>query len=378
MKTIAVLKNKPAICFVIPSLGGGGAEKVLINLANHFAELHYKPVIISLNKGLPAYTINKGLKVYQLVDRTGSNRIYRLYYCFQVFLSLLLIIGKEKPVCVISFITSANLWTGIACNITNSPYIVSERTSPDRSVGQLNSISRKLVAMIYKRAIAVVVCAMGVGDSLKNIKAFNKLHNTRLIPNAVSQFEILSAKKVHERKFILGVGRLAYVKGFDQLISAFSAANIYDIDLLIIGEGEERKALLSQIESLGLSGRVFMPGAKNNLQDYYNQAEIFVLPSRNEGYPNALIEAMSFGCPSAAMDCDFGPAEIIRNGHNGILVENGNITALADSIIRLRNDLKLKKKISDNARCINQTNDAQSIFKKWEQLVIIKNQVDIN
>ncbi|WP_299514409.1 glycosyltransferase [Mucilaginibacter sp.] len=375
MKMTSASNNKPKICFVIPSLNGGGAEKVLINLANQFGKLVCKPVIISLNKSLPAYSINKELKVYHLLDRKSDLILYRLYYIIQTFFKLLFIILKEKPVCVISFITSANLWTGVTCNIANTPYIVSERTSPDRSINQLNNFSRNLAALIYKRAAAVVVSARGIGGCLKENKAFKKLNNIHLIENAVSQFDRLSLNKVHSRKFILGVGRLAYVKGFDQLISAYGSAKLDNTDLLIIGEGEERATLLSQVENLGLGSRVFMPGTKTNLQDYYNQAELFVLPSRNEGYPNALIEAMSFGCPCVAMDCDFGPAEIIKHEHNGLLVEAGNITAFADAIIRLDNNTELKSKLGNNAKRIKQTNNAKSILKKWAQLVLAPDQI---
>lgn len=349
---------------------------MLINLANHFNKLNNRSVIISLNKSRPVYEIDKNLKVYYLTDRKSDDKLFRLYYIFQVFFRLLFIVYKEKPVYTVSFITSANLWTGVICNIANVQYIVSERTSPDRSIRKLNLISRQLAASIYKRAAAIVVSAQGVADSLKKNKGFDKLVNIQLIPNAVSQFKKVSVKKVHHRQFILGVGRLAYVKGFDQLISAYAEAKLIDVDLLIIGEGDERTALLNQIEDLGLTGRVFMPGARADLQNYYSQAELFVLPSRNEGYPNALVEAMSFGCACTAMNCDFGPAEIIQNEDNGLLVESGNITALTEAITRLLNDFGLKEKISKNAICINQTNDAQSIHEKWEKLLAVVNQTD--
>jgi glycosyltransferase involved in cell wall biosynthesis len=372
----AAVKIKSKVCFVIPSLNRGGAEKVLINLANHFNRSNCEPIIIALNKSVPAYNIDKGIKIFYLTDRKSDNMFFRLYYMSQLFLKLLLIIRKEKPVWVVSFITSANLWAGAICTIANIPYIVSERTSPDRSIAKLNLIGRELAAVIYKRAISIVVGARGVETHLRKNRAFNKLNNIRVIPNAVPSFEMLSFKKVHNRRFILGIGRLAYVKGFDQLISAFGAAKLNNIDLLIIGEGEERTALLSQIENLGLTGKVFMPGSRADLQDYYNQAELFVLPSRNEGYPNALIEAMSFGCPCIALNCDFGPGEIIENEYNGLLVENGNISALTESITRLNDDFELKSKISENAKRINQTNSPQSIFKKWEQLVSVSNFTD--
>ncbi|MCC8426375.1 glycosyltransferase family 4 protein [Mucilaginibacter sp. UR6-11] len=364
----ATTNAKQKLCFVIPSLNGGGAERILINLANHFSQLNYNSLIISLNKSCPAYNIDKEVMVFNLTDRKSDSMAFRLYYIFQMFFKLLFIVYKEKPAYVVSFITSANLWAGLAATIANVPYIVSERTSPARSLFKLNYLNRALAAIIYKHAAAIVVSTKGIGDSLKNNRAFSKVSNIKLIPNALSQFEPVSPKEIHPRKFVLGVGRLTYVKGFDQLISAFGAAKLRDTDLLIIGEGNERAALIDQIKNLGLTEVVFMPGSRVNLQDYYSQAELFILPSRNEGYPNALIEAMSFGCPPVAMNCDFGPSEIIQNEHNGLLVETGNILALTNAIIRLSNDFELKKKISANAKRINQTNRVQIIFKKWAQL----------
>lgn len=369
----AVTNTKQKLCFVIPSLNGGGAERVLINLANYFSQLNYNPVIISLNKSRPAYQIDKKVKVFNLTDRKSDNIFFRLYYIYQVFFKLLFIVYKEKPAYVVSFITSANLWAGLTATIANVPYIVSERTSLARSIFKLNYVSRALATIIYKQAAAIVVSTIAMGDSLKNSKDFSKVSNIQLIPNALSQFGPLSKRKIHPRRFVLGVGRLAYVKGFDQLISAFSAAKLRDTDLLIVGEGTERVALMDQIKNLGLTEVVFMPGSRSNLQDYYSQADLFILPSRNEGYPNALIEAMSFGCPPVAMNCDFGPAEIIQHEHNGLLVEPGNITALTNAIVRLSNDVELKRKISTNAKYINQTNSAQIIFKKWAQLFSVSN-----
>jgi glycosyltransferase involved in cell wall biosynthesis len=293
-----------------------------------------------------------------------------LYYILKTFYKLVQLLIKAKPVCTLSFITSANFWTGITCNITHMPYVVSERTSPDRSINRFNYVHRYFMAWLYKKADAVVVSAKGVEDCLRKNKAFKKLPNICRITNAVPSFKAASATKVHHRKFILGVGRLAYVKGFDRLIEAFSLCRLTDVDLLIVGDGDEREALTNQINKLGLKNKVFMPGAKTNLQDYYSQAQLFVLPSRNEGYPNALVEAMSFGCPCVAMDCEFGPSEIITNDHNGILVPANNVAALSNAMVRMFKAPMLQKKIVQNALNINKTNHPDEIFRQWEHLIL--------
>lgn len=277
---------------------------------------------------------------------------------------------KQKPVCVLAFITSANLWAGVTCSLTGTRYIVSERTSPKRTVHKLNFFAKNLTAFLYKKAYAVVVSAKGVEYCLRQNAVLKKLNNIHRIANAIPVFNAASTARVHHRKFILGVGRLSYVKGFDQLIEAFSRAGLPETDLLLIGDGPERAALTRLAGNLGLTGRVIFAGTKLNLQDYYSQAELFVLPSRNEGYPNALVEAMSFGCPCIAMNCEFGPAEIISNGHNGLLVEAANIDALAGAMARLINNPSLKASLSRQALAINQTNSAQQIFTQWEGLIL--------
>ena len=272
---------------------------------------------------------------------------------------------------MISFITSANIYTGIACWITNTTYIVSERTSPNRTINKFSLLKRWLTKQIYKRAKAVVVGSMGGERCLLESRHFNTLINIKQIPNSVPQFGSVSNNPVHSKKFILGVGRLSFVKGFDVLINAFQKAAIDELDLLIVGDGEERPQLNLLINDLGLSHRIFLIGSKTNLQDYYSQAETFVLPSRNEGYPNALVEAMSFGCPSIATNCEFGPAEILNNGESGLLVANEDPEAMAALIVKMHNDQQLRARFSLNGKEIKTTNDAQRIFKKWEDLAIL-------
>lgn len=364
------MQQKKKLFFIIPTLMGGGAERVLISLANHFNTLNYKPIIISLNNCVPAYDITYGVQVLYLVNRKKSSLLFRAYYILQIFFKLIRYLIKEKPVCSVSFITSANIWTGITCNITRTPYVVSERTSPNRSINKFGYFQNYLTARLYQRSKAVVVGASGVEQCLRENKEFEKLKNIFKINNAVNVFEPPTNKKVHYRKFILGVGRLTYVKGYDILIQAFSKAKLQDVDLLIVGEGNERANLICQIYNLGLRDRVILTGEKTNLQDFYSQAELFVLSSRNEGYPNALVEAMSFGCPCVAMNCEFGPSEIIINNFNGILVDDPSVDSLSGAISNLIDNPDLRDLLGKNALNINKTNNAEQILQKWENLVL--------
>src|SRR5690606_3468352 len=221
----------------------------------------------------------------------------------------------------------------------------------------------------YSRSKGVVAPCSGVEAALLRTEALKSIKNIKVIINPVKALGPISKEAVNQRKYILAAGRLCYEKGFDLLIDAFALIKDKNVDLLIVGEGEDREALEKQIESLGLAGRVKLVGAKKNIQDYYNNAALFVLSSRTEGYPNVLIEAMSMGCPSIAMDCEFGPSEIIVHEKNVLLVKERSAEALSQNIERVLSDKLLRARLSENARLINLTNSSTAVYAEWEKLV---------
>lgn len=362
---------RPDVFFIINSLGGGGAERVLCNLANTFHRKRYKVAIICLNYTKSAYTLEQGIPVSYLVGRRGSDHIiYRLFYAVQTYLKLVFILLRNRPKCVVSFMTTSNLWSGLACSVVNIPFVVSERTTPDHTVNQFNPLLKRIAFLIYNKSKGIVIPAKGMSEGFKRNKSFSKLNNFVTIHNAVDSDSFISNKPIYPNKrFILGVGRLDRNKGFDVLINAYNKLSLTDIDLLISGEGPERQLLTKQIEDLGLSDKVKLVGFKHNIQDYYSQADLFVLASKNEGYPNALIEAMSVGCPSIATNCEFGPPEIIEHRVNGMLVEVDNVSELAEAIREVLNSPDLRYTISMNGRRIKDTNSESNISSKWEKLI---------
>ncbi|WP_316791767.1 glycosyltransferase [Pedobacter frigoris] len=361
------------LVFVIYTLQKGGAERVLSTLSNSFSERAYDVVIICMNDAAHGYPLSENIRVVSLLNRKRNEHLFRrIKYGVITCLRMVKILMKEKPHCVISFMTSANLWTGITCNLLKIPYIVSERTTPNHTINRFNYFLKWLSYLIYRKSKAIVIPAKGIEDCLKRNEAFSHLNNYNIIKNPVYVFKSSSHKIVHHRKFVLAVGRLSYEKGFDRLIEAFSKVRIKNIDLLIVGQGIEKQNLENLIHKLRLDDRVILAGAKDDLQHYYNQAELFVLPSRNEGYPNALIEAMSAGCACVAMDCEFGPSEIIEHGINGVLVENGNISMLTKSIFNILFNVGLKHRLGNNAKAINKTNSLDVISDMWEELILAK------
>lgn len=368
----AHLKGK-TVFFIINTLQGGGAERVLSTLASDFHNHHISVKIVCLNYAETVYKLPSDLEVTYLLKRSSNASIFRIYYAYITFFKLFVLFLKERPTCVISFMTSANLWSGLSAMLTKTDFIVSERTNPEHSIKQQNYLFKAILSVVYRNARAIVVPAKGIETCLRMYSGFENLSNFKIINNPITDLGNKTSKRVNNRKFIFGAGRLSYEKGFDQLIIAFAALRDKNLDLLIAGEGQEHDSLTQQIKFLKLQNYVKLIGLKSNLQDYYAQAELFVLPSRNEGYPNALIEAMSFGCACVAMDCEFGPSEIIRHQKNGLLVESDNLTDLSTGINKILTNPVLKNRIAVNAQKINKSNSLKRISAQWQQLIFNKN-----
>lgn len=362
---------KSKIFFIIPYLIKGGAQRVVCNLSNYLIQNNYSVTIIVLNDCEVGYPLEDGINVVHLFkERRSKSMFSRIAHTVNTFNKILSLCLKESPTHLVGFTTSANMWAGIIGSILRIPFIVSERTVPSRTIGQFNPLVKRFVHYLYKNASSVVSPSEGIQRQLQQISTLKDLDNYHIIKNPVTVFNPVTDVRVHHKPFILAVGRLQDVKGFDLLIEAFSNIESKSMDLIIVGDGPSRESLTDLIQKLNLTDSVYLPGRKNNMQDYYNQCEIFVLSSRNEGYPNVLIEAMSAGCACIAFDCETGPSDIIIDGVNGLLVENGNVERLTNSINLLSRDASLKEKLASNATSIGSANSIEDIAQQWEELIL--------
>jgi glycosyltransferase involved in cell wall biosynthesis len=173
-----------------------------------------------------------------------------------------------------------------------------------------------------------------------------------------------------ERKMLLTVGRMSEEKGFGGLIHAFSfLVSQHPLwDLVILGEGPLRATLALQVQSLGLSSRVVMPGRAGNVGAWYERADLYALSSRVEGFPNTLGEAMAHGCAAVSFDCDTGPRDLIRHEVDGLLVPPGDVTALGEALGRLMQDDTLRTQMATRALEVRDRYDMERVLGLWEQL----------
>ena len=175
---------------------------------------------------------------------------------------------------------------------------------------------------------------------------------------------LLSNKKA------IAVRRLEKEKGFDYLIDAWKTVNKQHPDWLlnIYGEGSLENNLSTQIKHSNLENCIYIKKAVSNIAEKYLESSVFILSSRNEGFGLVLMEAIALGIPSVSFNCKFGPEELINDGDNGLLVEAGNVEALAAKIITIIENENLRKIISRSAALSTQKYNVSKIMEKWNLL----------
>jgi glycosyltransferase involved in cell wall biosynthesis len=163
---------------------------------------------------------------------------------------------------------------------------------------------------------------------------------------------------------------LVKLKGFDRLLEAFTSLvrKHENWDLAILGEGSERGALESQVLAAKLDGRVVLPGQAGNVGEWYERADLYVMCSHFEGFPNTLAEAMAHGLPTVSFDCDTGPRDIIRHEIDGLLVPPGDVAGLSAALDRLMGDAALRTRFAARALEVRKRFSIERIAGMWEEL----------
>ena len=202
----------------------------------------------------------------------------------------------------------------------------------------------RTVPHIYRAADAIVAVSGGVAADLADFGRLSE-RNIRVIHNPVFDTDVETRAQAPANHswfdgkgppIVVAAGRLHRQKGFDLLLEAFAIARAeVDCRLVILGEGPERAALTATAERLGLAYDIDMPGFADNPFPLMRRAGAFVLSSRWEGFPNALVEAMACGAPVIAADCPSGPREILGDGRYGMLVPPENPRALGQALIAM-------------------------------------------
>lgn len=355
------------IAFVLAGLGAGGAERVVSLIASHWVARGWEVTVIAFD--------SPDDPIYHRFDpRVGFRRLglppamrgklSGLAVNIRRVRALRRALGELRPDLTIAFLTKINALTLIASTGLNIPVIVSERNNPRRQI--VHRLWTWMLERLYRRADAIVVQTRASVDSLP--APIRK--RATVIPNPIAS--VTATGKAGKSLTLSAVGRLVPQKGFDLLLDAFSvvAPDRPGWALTIWGEGPERAALEQQVERLGLQRRVRLPGNSIAPAAWTGSAAIFVLSSRFEGFPNALGEAMLAGLAVAAVDCEFGPREMIRDGIDGLLIPEGDVEALAAGLKRLMADATLRKRLGSEASISAAQFDLAGVARQWDGLII--------
>lgn len=362
------------ILIFIHSLSSGGAERVAANLSHYWVEQGQKVTIVTLvGTGQDFYSLDPRVKRIALnLAGESKNLGNALVANLRRIRTLRHILRREQPDVVLSMMTTANVLATLAARGLPCTVVVSERIHPPQF--PLGRIWEALRRWSYGWSEAVVALTQ---ESAEWLRQYTSARRVMIIPNAVpwplpSQPPVVIPQSLFpdSRKIVLGVGRLAPQKGFELLLKSFAriSNDRPDWDLAILGEGPERQSLEALARSLGISERVYLPGRVGNVSDWYSRAQLYVMSSRFEGFPNTLTEALAAGCPAVSFDCDTGPRDIIRNEIDGLLVPPGDVHALAAAMIRLMDDEDLRKQFASRAVEARERFSIKTIGAMWDEL----------
>jgi glycosyltransferase involved in cell wall biosynthesis len=361
------------IVVVLDDLLGGGAARVATTLANAWVAGGRAVTLVTTDDGgrAPMYAHLGAVCHCPLHLRADSRNVFEgLWRNLQRVWTLRRAIQYLQPDILVSFLDRINVMSLLATRCTRRfAIIVSERTDPGaRPVGMVFGLLRRLT---YPWADAVVV------QTARALELFPRRIRAKgvVIPNPVILPDGDAAQHEHptarQPKTLVALGSLRRVKGHDLLLEAFArvAPHHPEWRLLIYGEGESRTALEAQVRALRLADRVRLPGATTDPFSCLRAADLFVLSSRTEGFPNALAEAMACGLPVVSFDCRSGPAEIIRQGLDGVLVPPEDVGALAANLDHLMGDDSERRRLAIRAPEVLKRFSLNTIIEKWEQVI---------
>jgi len=363
------LPSPREIVFVVPSLRVGGAERVATLLCEAWkSQGHRVRLVIFDGEGAHFASRVPLIVVGSKASRSLPGKI--LGFLKRVRALRRIFAQEPKTQLIVSFMESANFPSIAAAALTGSlnRLVVSVRNHP----GAGDARARLLMRFLYRYPRRVVSMTHGVADYLNKVLGLPR-SQLGVIANPIDPAPSEAASEgeaVPDSPFVLGLGRLEREKGFDRLIEAFALVSRQrpHLRLLVLGEGSERSRLEAQVKALGLAGRVSLPGKVKTSTAFLKRAELLAVPSRSEGWSNAINEALLNRCPVVAMDCDFGPREILRDGESGLLVQDGDLEAFAAAILRVTSSPELRDQLRAGGTATLSRFEMGRISQEWLKL----------
>lgn len=344
------------ILFFVGSLYGGGMERIATSLASHFVKNNqvYVAHFSSKNK---TYPIDPKVKTIN-IEPKGPIRIF---HPWERLFNIGKTIKSVDPDIIISFSVSLNAKVIKVNKRLKKKIIVSERTTVSRWISRKAEYARK---KLYPKADYVVYVTKEDYDNSPHVKNKTYIYNPLL-------FEPIDTFTEREKSIVaVGGQKRWHVKGFDLLLEAWKniCHQFPEWKLDFLGTDGD-SPIHKKVKQYHLENCVRFLGRSDEIQNVLRQKSVYVLSSRNEGFPNSLTEAMSQGCACVAFNCQTGPKEIITDGVSGLLAKNGSVDDLANKMTRLISDEELRLRLSKNAVEEVKRFDQKIILKQWEELV---------
>ena len=357
------------ISMFIGSLTGGGAERVMCNLANFLIKKGHQVTIITNVEADGFYEPDSQIgRFILLYDKDRKNPLYNFIHCMK---RLKKYVTENSFDDYIVFLPLTTVMLLALRRKIKGRIVVSERGDPEKNTNLMKFFLKKWIGR-----------ANGAVFQTEDAKAWYEpyLKNTEsvVIPNAINPAFLRPKYEGEREKVIVGAGRLNEQKNFPLLISAFSriAEKFPEYRLVIYGKGGLLESLQSLAKEKGVGDRVEFPGYVPDMPERLEKASMFVLSSDFEGMPNALMEAMASGLPCVSTDCGGGGARfLIKNGENGLLVPQKDEEAMARAMEQILSDEVFALKLGENARKLQETLAPDKIYGEWEMFTIKKTSV---
>lgn len=329
------------ICIITPTLSGGGAEKIALNLANHASKSHDTYLICINAVGPYLSSVEENVKLIDLKTKTAIFSAPRLLFELK----------KIKPQKILSVIVDSNIPTGLITPLLRLPEVFFREANTSHTNELMPRwkyyFYKKLIKLAYRSAKLIIANSEDTkNDLIKN--NFAAEHKIIWIPNPVLPENFLSQCNQDlpsgiPKPYIVAAGRLHKQKNYPLLLNAFSKIKSThpDLNLVILGDGEDKETLIQLAINLGIKESVLFAGFHENPFPFYKNATLFVHTAQWEGFGNVLVEALAAGANVISTDCPGGPRYILENGQYGTLVENNNLNDLVNKL-----DLALRCRIN--------------------------------
>ncbi len=350
-----------SVLFFLPVLDGGGAEMNAVRLAAGLVAEGVRPVY-AVARGPGSYAEHLPAGVEELVLATGGSQSSTLRMLRSVR-PLARLIDERRPHCLCPVMVTPSLVAMAALRLArHRPAVVLSIQNVLKLPAGTGwhpdvAIENFLARQVFPQAEGVIALSRGVGRHLEDYiprlaGRVEVIHNVGVpLDSQVVRPEPDGVPARRRAVRYLACGRLTQQKGYAFLLEAFAhVVRQVDAELHILGDGPQRQALEAMATRLGIADRVVFLGFRRNPFLHMQAADVFVLSSLWEGFANVLVEAMAMGAAVVAADCPHGPAEIISDGINGLLVPPADVKALSEAMIRLGRDEVLRRALADAGR----------------------------